>query len=526
MNLDLLITDAKVYDGTGSDWFKAAIGVDGDSIRILRGDVQAVPRRRTIDADGLAVAPGFIDMHAHSTMAILHQPEHEPKVRQGVTTELIGVDGNSYAPFEDTADLERWAAFNAGLDGNKPEGVWSSVGEYLDLYHERVAVNIAYVVGNSQLRIATTGWSDNVASESDMTRMKDLLRVAIDEGALGMSTGLTYPPGSYASTEELIELCGVVRDLGGMHVTHVRYGAGRQFSDPFVEAVKISRESGVPLHISHYASLWRKSGQFKPLLALVDDARDEGIPVTFDAYPYNYGGSRATVALPDWMQNGGPDLLMERLADPKARALMREEEDPRQSRWRSPSGWHLTGFRQDRNLEFDGLALHEVAARLGRDPLDALCDLLLDEDLGLSYVGHNSNDSTNVRKILEHPQCMVGSDGLLVGSFPSPRTYGTFPKMLGAISREEGLLSTQEVIRKMTSFPAQLLGLSDRGIIRDGAKADMVLFDESTVGSRATLETPQVFPDGIPYVIVNGTMVIDNGQHTGATPGRALRRTA
>ena len=523
---DLLIRDASIYDGTGNDWFPGSVAVTGDTIEVIRGDTDGLGAARVIEAKGLALCPGFIDMHAHSTMAILAEPHHDAKVRQGVTTELIGVDGNSYAPFSDPQELERWSVFNAGLDGAKPSAVgWASVAEYLDVYDRSVAVNVAYVIGNSPLRIATVGWDDRAATESDMAGMKDMLRNGMGEGAFGVSTGLTYPPGSYASTDELAELCQIVEALGGVHVTHVRYGLGDMFRDPFLEAIEISRRTGVSLHISHYASRWRVNGQFRPLLALVDDARDEGIAVTFDAYPYNYGGSRATVALPDWIQEGGPDPMRERLADAAARGRMREEADPRQSRWRDPTGWHLTGFKLEKNRAFDGLNLHAIATDIGSDPLDTLCDLLLEEDLHLSYVGHDSNNHVTVRKLLQHPQCMVGSDGVLVGDFPSPRSYGTFPKMLGDLVREEGLMAWPEAIRKMTWLPAQLLGISDRGIIRDGAKADLVVFDPLTVHSPATLADPRQYPDGIPFVVVNGTLVIDGGDHTGATPGRALRRS-
>lgn len=525
--MDTLIRHARVYDGTGSPWFKVSVGIDAGRIRILRGDTSLVEAGRVIEADGLAVCPGFFDMHAHSTMVILGEPHHDAKVRQGVTTELIGVDGNSYAPFLDAEDLERWSIFNAGLDGEKPEGMsWSSVDEYLSMYDENVAVNVAYVLGNTPLRVAAVGWNDRPPTTSEMDRMRSLLRQGMEEGAFGMSTGLTYPPGSYASTGELEELAAVTEKIGGIHVSHVRYSLGDMFRDPFMEMIDITRRTGVPLHISHYASRWRINGQFRPLLEMVDGARDDGLAVTFDAYPYNYGGSRATVALPDWIEEGGPDPLLERLADPAARGRMREETDPRQCRWRIPKGWHMTGFKEPANRKFDGMNLHEIADILGKDPLDTLCDLLLSENLRLSYVGHDSNNQITVRKLLEHPACMVGSDAVLVGPNPSPRSYGTFPKMLGDMVREEELMSFPEAIRKMTSFPAQALGISDRGVIREGAMADLVIFDPATVQSSASLEVPCVFPDGIPYVIVNGTVVIDQGEHTGATPGRALRRAS
>lgn len=526
MSLDLLIRGGRVYDGTGSTWIRADVGVDDDTIVLLRGDTTGASANRVIDASGLAICPGFIDMHAHSTMAILGDPAHEPKVRQGVTTELIGVDGNSYAPFESPEDLDGWSLMNAGLDGQRPPGIsWSSVAEYLNIYDRNVPVNIAYVIGNTPLRVASVGWNDAELTPAHMEKQQDLLQAGLDDGAFGFSTGLTYPPGSFADVDELTKLAEVAERNGAIHVSHVRYGAGATFVDPFREVVEISRRTGVGLHISHYASLSKRDGEYHELLGLVEDARDEGLQVSFDAYPYNQGGSRAIVALPEWIEEGGPDALLEHLASPASRAKMREEEDPRQSRWRHPAGWHLTGFERPEHRQFDGMTLDEIAAEMGLDPLEALCDLLISEDLRLTYVGHESNNLVTVRHILSHDLCAVGSDAILVGTTPSPRTYGTFPKMLGGLVRDEGLMTLEEAIRKMTAYPAGLLGISDRGVIRDGAKADLVIFDPETVGSDASLEEPRQFPTGIPHVIVNGRSVVDAGRRTEANPGRALRRT-
>ena len=525
MTFDLLIRGGRVYDGTGSAWIRADLGIEGDTIAVLRGDTTHLEAGRVIDATGLAVCPGFIDMHAHSTMSILADPAHEAKVRQGVTTELIGVDGNSYAPFPSAADLDGWSVMNAGLDGRRPPGLrWSSVAEYLDLYDRSVPVNIAYVIGNTPLRVAGVGWHNVELTPEDVAAQGHLLKEGLDQGAFGFSTGLTYPPGSYADIYELTELARVAARHGGIHVSHVRYGAGATFTDPFREVIEITRRTDVPLHISHYASLSKKDGEFHDLLGLVTDARQEGLQVSFDAYPYNQGGTRAIVALPDWIEDGGPDRILEHLSSSASRARMREGTDPRQNRWRNPGGWHMSGFEHPDYRQFEGVPLDRVAAAMDLDPLDALCDLLLAENLGLSYVGHDSNNMETVRQVLSHDLCAVGSDAVLVGSAPSPRTYGTFPKMLGGLCRDEGLMTMEEAIRKMTSYPAGLLGISDRGIIRAGAKADLVVFDPQTVGSAATLQDPCRFPTGIPYVIVNGVPVVDNHHRTDATPGRALTR--
>ena len=478
-----------------------------------------------IDAGGLAVCPGFVDMHSHSTMAILADPAHEAKVRQGVTTELIGVDGNSYAPFPSAADLDGWSVMNAGLDGRRPPGLrWSSVGEYLDLYDRSVPVNIAYVIGNTPLRVATVGWRDVELTPEDVAAQRHLLQEGLDQGAFGFSTGLTYPPGSFADIDELTQLAELAARNGTLYVSHVRYGAGPAFTDPFREVIEITRRTGVALHISHYASLSKKDGEFHDILGLVEDARQEGLQVSFDAYPYNQGGTRAIVALSDWIEDGDPDRIFEHLSSPASRVKMREETDPRQSRWRNPSGWHLSGFEHPDYQHFEGIPLDQIAATMGLDPLDALCDLLIAENLGLSYVGHDSNNMETVRQVLTHDLCAVGSDALLVGAAPSPRTYGTFPRMLGTLARDEGLMTMEEAIRKMTSYPANLLGLTDRGTIHNGAKADLVVFGPQTVGSAASLQDPCQWPTGIPYVIVNGTPVIDNHRRTDAAPGRALRR--
>ncbi|MGH8871188.1 MAG: N-acyl-D-amino-acid deacylase family protein [Acidimicrobiia bacterium] len=526
MSFDLLIRHGRVYDGSGSAWFYADVGVQGDQVVLLRGDTSSMSAARVIDATGLAVCPGFIDMHAHSTMAILHDPGHEPKVRQGVTTELLGVDGNSYAPFLSPDQLRDWSKLNAGLDGEKPlDLTWGSVAEYLNVYDSSVPVNVAYVIGNSPLRIAAVGWTDRRATTSELRRQAELLDEGLADGAFGFSTGLTYPPGSFADDEELTELSKVASKHGAVHVSHVRYGSGKGFVDPFREVIELSRRTGVALHISHYASLSKRDGEFNDLIGLVEDARTDGLQVSFDAYPYNQGGTRALVALPDWVQDGGPEQVREHLSSPGSRARMREETDPRQSRWRNPRGWHLTGFSLPDNGHLDGMSLDNIARELGLDPLDALCDLLIAEELRLSYVGHDSNNLVTVRKILEHELCAVGSDGILVGENPSPRTYGTFPKILGSLVREEKLLTFEDAIRKMTSYPAGLLGLPDRGLLRNGGKADIVVFDPEEVGSAASLEDPRRLPTGIPYVIVNGVLIVDNEVRTDATPGRALRRS-
>lgn len=519
--LDLLITGGSIIDGTGNPGFYGAVGIDGETVRILRGDVSQVEAARVIDATGRVVCPGFIDMHAHSGLVILAQPRHEPKVRQGVTTELIGIDGNSYAPFKSREDFLRFVEINSGLDGNPPlPGRWSTVPEYLAMFDNKVAVNICYILGNSPLRIAAVGWDDRPATAAEIANMRAMLREAMEEGAFGMSTGLDYPPGSYASTDELVALSEQGARLGGIYHTHVRYSLGDRFLDPFKEALEIGRRSGIPCHITHFYQRLGAPGGADEMLGLVEAARDSGLDVTFDGYPYIYSSTRLTIILPQWTHDGGPERIKEVLRSPEGRQRLRREVGPRALTWHDM--W-LTYFKQPHNHKYEGRSIAEVAEQRGQDPVDAVCDLLLDEDLQVSYVSAGGNLAT-LPKFIAHPLSMVGSDAVLLGDFPSPRTYGCFPVILAQFVREERFLRLEQAIRKFTSFPAQRLGLPDRGILRDGFKADVVVFDPKGVRAPATLRDPKQFPVGIDYVIVNGKVVVDHGQHTGALAGRALRR--
>jgi len=519
--LDLLIRDGLIIDGTGNPGFYGAVGVVGERVRILRGDLAGVEAARVIDAKGKIVCPGFIDMHAHSGLVMLAEPRHEPKVHQGVTTELIGVDGNSYAPFRSQEDFQRFVELNSGLDGNPPlPGRWATVDQYLSMFNQKVAVNVCYILGNSPVRICAMGWDDRPPTPAEMADMKAILREGMEEGAFGMSTGLDYPPGSYADTRELIELSREAMRLGGIYHTHVRYSLGDRFLDPFKEAIEIGRQSAIPIHITHFYQRTTSAGGAERMLGLVEDARDEGLDVTFDSYPYQYSSTRLLIIIPQWAHNGGPERLKEVLRSPEGRERIRQEMGPRAASWHDM--W-LTYFKRPENHRFEGRSIAQVAEMLDKDVVDALCDLLLAEDLQISYVSAGANMAT-LPKFVSHPLSMVGSDAVLIGEYPSPRTYGTFPIILAEYVREERFMDLPNAIRKMTSFPAQRLGLPDRGLLRDGFKADVVVFDAQRVKAPATRTQPKQFPIGIDYVIVNGHVVVEQGKHTGVMAGRALRR--
>jgi N-acyl-D-amino-acid deacylase len=521
--LDLLIRNGLVIDGSGNPGYHATVGVEGDVLRILRGDASALPAARTIDASGHVVAPGFIDMHSHAGLTILGEPRHEPKVRQGVTTELIGIDGNSHAPFKTREDLHRYIELDSGLNGEPPMPAdWLTVAGQLSMFDNRVAVNICFILGNSPVRIWAVGWDDRPATRAELDDMKSVVREVCEEGSFGLSTGLDYPPGSYADTNELIELSKVVARTGGFYHTHTR-ALLRQTGllAPWQEALEIGRASDIAVHFTHYRQRSQGDGSHLDYLGLVEQSRDQGLDVTFDCYPYVYGSTRANIWLPGWTMDGGPERLAVILDSPKERARLRQEMQARNALGRTDEGW-LTNFRKPENLGYEGRSILDISRERGQDPLDAFLDLMRSEGHSLCAIMIGTNPQT-LPAFVSHPCGMVGSDAILLGEYPSPRTYGCFPVILAEFVRAEKHLQLPEAIRKMTSFPAQRLGLRDRGLLRDGMKADVTIFDPNTVKATATPRQPKQFPLGIPYVIVNGKIVVDKGEHTGALPGRALR---
>jgi N-acyl-D-amino-acid deacylase len=526
---DVLIEGGTVIDGSGGPGFTAAVGVTGDRLQVIRGATAPLRAARRIDATGHAVAPGFIDLHSHGGLMMLAEPRHEPKVRQGVTTEVIGVDGNSYAPFLRPQDLDDFLTLNAGLDGRPDiDYDWNSVASYLARFDRGVAVNVAYFIGNSALRIAAVGWDDVPADARAMDRQRALLREGMEEGAFGLSTGLDYPPGAYATTEELGALLAEAARLGGFYHTHVRYTLGDAFLDPFREAIEIGRQGSGPVHLTHFYHRATFPGPPEAMLELVDDARAEGLDVTFDLYPSEWASTRLLIMLPPWIQAGGVARLKERLADRAVRARIRDELAIRGRTFAGATSWaalRMGYFARPEHERWEGRTLAEFMAETGLDATDAICDLLLSEDLRVNQVTPGPH-TKGMAPFFRHPISMIGTDGVLIGAKPAPRTYGSFPRVLGEFVREQRLTSLEEAVRKMTSAPAARLGLPDRGLLRDGMKADIVVFDPVTVSSPATYEAPRRFPIGIPYVLVNGTLVVDGGEHTGALPGRALRRGA
>jgi len=528
MNVDLAITGGRILDGTGSPAQWANVAVQGERICYV-GPEREVNARRTIDAKGMVVSPGFIDVHTHSDLVPLADPRCGAKIMQGVTTEVIGQDGLSYAPLTDDT-LPYFRTTLKALNGDPPgiEWDWRSVAEYLDRFDRRVAVNVAFLAPHGNLRAAVLGLEDRAPSHDELDEMQRLLDRAMREGAFGLSTGLTYAPCSFGDANELAGLCEVVARHGGYFAPHMRnYGA--EMEAAVEEVIEIAARAGAPLHLTHFhASFSTGKGKADFYLERIDAARRAGLDVTLDAYPYLAASTFLAGLLPSWAHEGGPDRLLCRLTESETRERIRREMEVSGSDGlqKLPAEWEtivVSDVKSERNAGLVGLSFAEIAKRLGKAPFDCLADLLVEERLTVScllFIGHEEN----LQKLMGDPALMAGSDGLLVGRRPHPRAWGTFARYLARYVRELGVLSLPECVRKMTSLPARRLGLADRGTLRPGMMADLVVFDPDRVQDTATYENPKSHPEGIPYVIVNGQVVKDNDELTGSLPGRALRR--
>lgn len=524
---DVLIRNGRVIDGTGNPWYHADVGIRGDRIAAL-GRLGGESARRTIDAGGLAVSPGFVDMHTHSDLALLAEPTWECKVMQGVTLEVLGQDGLGLAPVTDATretlhqQLMGWNGPGLGVTRD-----WRTIGEYLARFDGRVSPNVAMLVPHGTVRMAVMGLDDRAPSPDELRRMQELVTQGMRDGAVGLSAGLTYTPGRYASDDEVVALCEAVRPFGGHYQPHHRnYGA--QALSAYEASLVIGRRAGVPVHLTHaILNFPVNRGRAGELLALIDRARAGGLEVTMDTYPYLAGMTYLHAYLPSWAHVGGGPVLLERLGSAEARGRMRGDMEKGSDGFNGmPIDWSIVviaGAGLPAHQDYVGLSIRDAAARAGRDPFDFYCDFLVAERLGVGSLVFSGNED-NVRAIMQHPAHTAGSDGIVVGGRPHPRAWGTFARYLAEYVRKLGLVRLEEMVRKMTSLPCQRLGFLDRGLIRVGAAADIVCFDPEGVQDTATYETPRRHPTGIPWVLVNGVVVKDGDRHTGALPGRGLRR--
>jgi len=516
---DLVIRSGQIIDGSGSPRYYGDVGIRGDRIETISKLDQA-EAHRVIDAKNSIVCPGFIDMHTHSDIMLLANPEHEPKVMQGVTTDLLGLDGLSYSPLSPT-NLQMMRRYLSGLNGNPDiSWNWSSVSEYLALFDQCVAINVAYLVPHNALRLETIGFNDRAATTEELGKMQDIIADGMREGAVGFSTGLDYFPARYSNTEELVKICEVVAEYNGISVWHTRQ-RDLGLMSAIEEVISVAEKTDVKIHFSHYSVQgpvnWNKS---KEMLDRIDMALERGIDVTFDSYPYIASSTSMIILLPRWVHEGGPAAILERLGKHEAKEIICSEIRAASYNWEQLV---LASVCTDKNRIFIGKNMLEAARIAGKEVAEFVCALLLEEELNVGYVGIQGNED-DVKAIMKHRCHMAGSDGLLIGDRPNPRGWGTFARYLGVYGRDEGVLSLEETVQHMTNAPAQRLGLRDRGMVKEGMVADFIVFDPQTVIDRATFSEPKQYPAGIKYVFVNGSVVVDEGNHTGVLNGRALLR--
>jgi N-acyl-D-aspartate/D-glutamate deacylase/arylsulfatase A-like enzyme len=528
---DLLIQGGQIIDGSGNPWFRGDVAVRGDTI-VGVGRIPAGTAKRRIDARGLVVAPGFIDMHSHSDTVLLEEGLAQSKIRQGVTTEVLG-EGTSAGP-----RVGKLAPQSVLVAGKPVE--WRTLGEYFRAIEEaKVSVNVASYVGLDNVWKSVLGESQERPTPEQLAEMQKLVAAAMDEGAMGLSTMLAMPPGSLATTDDLVKLCEPVAKRGGIFSTHNR-NEGMEVFDAIKEAIAVGERAGVPVDIIHVKiadqQYWGRMGE---IIELIEAARARGVDVQTNVYPYTRGNNNLASIVPPWAHDGGKGKLLERLKDTAERQRMKKDIRG------GIAGWykHFTAVGGDwsRMLisgkgQFEGLTMDRVIAlrTKGIDPppdsLDVLFDLLIEEGGSISTVyAHHTEADMNLA--LRQPWCSIGSDGSALSiegelrrGNPHPRNFGTFPRVLGVYVREQKLLSLEEAVRKMTSLNAAKLGLRERGFVREGLRADITLFNPATVIDKATYTAPFAYNEGIEYVIVNGEVVLDRGEHTGAKPGRVLRR--
>lgn len=527
--------DATVVDGTGAQRYRADVYVEGARVVALvregAGGAPQLPDAAVeVDAAGLALAPGFIDMHAHSELAVLEGAAHTAKISQGVTTEVVGQDGLGYAPLDD-ATASVIPAQIAGWNGAPASVPWRTMGDLLAAFDAAAVANVAVLVPQGNLRMMVVGHENRRATDAEIAAMGELLGAALDAGAFGMSSGLTYTPGMYADTAELEALCRVVAERGGYWSPHTRSYGGAAL-DAYREALDIGRRTGCPIHLTHATmNFLPNRGRADELLALVDEALADGVDVTLDTYPYLPGATTLAALLPSRLSESGDLLGTIAALDAAGREAVRVElEDIGCDGFHGErADWDAIQIAGTGDAALSGLigrTVAEIASTEGRRAVDVALDTII-EDAGATSILMHIGDEDNVRAIMRHPRHTGGSDGILIGARPHPRGRGTFPRYLGHYVRELGILSLEEAVRHLSGTPAARLGLdrgdAPRGVIREGSTADLVLFDPETIAAGATFEDPHAAPVGVVEVLVAGEPVVQQARATGSTPGRALR---
>ncbi len=520
---DLIIKNGTVIDGISNKSYRADIGILGEYIKKV-GDLQKADASVVIDAADRVVSPGFIDIHTHTDTEILINPKAESKIRQGVTTELGGNCGSS--PFPMKQPISESAKRQA--ERNNITVDWTDLkGFHAAIARKGTAVNHATLIGQGTVRSFVMGDDQREPTEEELETMKKIVAEAMEQGAFGISSGLEYTPSGFADTQELIELCKIVSHFGGFYATHMR-SEDYTVLEAVGEAIHIAEAANLPLQIAHFKAVGSNNWWKLPkMFDLIERAAGRGLPVTVDRYPYIAFSTGLSIIFPQWALDGGMEKLIGRLRDKDIRQSMKAETLKRVEGY----GWEkivISNVQKEKNQNLIGKNVEEAAAATSSDPYEFACDLIVDEGRDVSYVGFGMNEETT-EAVLKHPLAMLGSDGSSLAPYgplsagkPHPRNYGTFPRFLGYYVRERKILSLPQAIKKISSMPAARLGLRDRGTIRPGKYADIVVFDRANIIDKATFIDPHQYPVGIDYVFVNGTLVVDHGNHTEKLPGKVL----
>ncbi len=529
-NFDVIIKGGMVFDGTGAEGRVTDVAIRGDRI-VAIGQLADKKATNTIDAHGLAVAPGFINMLSWSTESLIADGKSQSEIRQGVTTEIMG-EGESMGPVNERV-REQMVAEQKDI---KYDVTWKTLTEYLRFLEARgISCNVASFIGATTIRKNVIGFEDKAPTPEQMEEMRELVRHEMEEGALGIGTSLIYPPAFYATTEELIELCKVATKYQGKYISHMR-SEGNRLLEAFDELTRIAREANIPAEVYHIKAAGQKNwGKLDQLLARIEAARKEGLKITADMYTYPAAGTGLDACLPPWTEDGGYPALFKRLHDPATRAKIAAQVRVDSDEWEnlylaagSPEKILLVGFKSEKLKPLTGKSLAEIAKMRGKDPVETIMDLISEDESRIESVYFLMSEE-NVKKELAKPWVSFGSDeasqapeGVFLKANPHPRAYGNFARVVGKYARDEKVLTLPEAIRRLSGLPATNLGLTDRGFIKEGMYADIVIFDPVTIADRATFDKPHQYATGMKHVLVNGKQVLKDGEHTGATPGRAL----
>lgn len=530
---DVVIRGGTVYDGSGQPPVKADVAISGDTIAAI-GDLADAKGKTEINAEGKAVAPGFINMLSWAVETLILDGNGESDIRQGVTLEVFG-EGSSMGPINDQMKQDARDAMRRDPD-YKYDIDWTSLGGYLRSMEQRgVAPNVASFIGATTVRVHELGYANRLPNADEMDRMKQLVRVAMEEGALGVGSSLIYAPANYSSTEELIELCKVASEYGGMYITHMR-SEGNGIFQAVDETIRIAREANLPAEIYHLKMAGQENwNKLDSVLAMIDAANRSGLKITADMYTYPAGATGLDAAMPPWIQEGGLNEWIRRMKDPKLRKKALDEMRKPSDKWEnlllmagSPERVLLLGFANDSLKKFTGMNLAEVSAVYGKSPEETAMDLVIADStrVGTAYFMMSED---NIRKQIALPYVSFGSDagapaasGIFLKSSDHPRAYGNFARLLGKYVRDENVISLEEAVRRLTSLPASNLKITRRGSLQAGYYADVVVFDPDKIQDHATFEKPHQYSTGMQHVFVNGVQVLKDGAHTGARPGRAV----